>query len=222
MKNYNYRDDKNYNYDNYYAIMRNYNCDFAILDSQKFNSYNDPYSNILFTDIKKVNESNQVNKLNKVNESNQVNQVNDSNQVNRVNDSNKVNQVNDLNKVNQVNEVNYSNKVNDSNKVNEVNDSNQYEIKELIKRLILLDDNLIKLEKCKDCIIKNIFHVELLFDEAIIREKNNIYRKSMIDKLSKFKKIGNDIITSIKNNEDKFLNYSNELRNLIKDIFNLL
>ena len=194
MKNYNYRDDKNYNYDNDYSRMRNYKCDFAILDSQKFNSYNDPYSNILFTDIKKVNEKQNNKSNNEINQSNYTNQVNNTNQVN------------DINK----------------NDTKQLNENIGYDIKELIKRLILLDDNLIKLEKCKDCIIKNIFHVELLFDEAIIREKDDIYRKIMIDKLYIFKKIGNDIITSIKNNEDKFLNYSNELRNLIKDIFNLL
>lgn len=78
----------------------------------------------------------------------------------------------------------------------------RYNMREVVKQLILLEDHLTHPEKrCFDCITKHMMTVEGYLQEAMTLDKEQLYQKEIYDVLQQFLPLMKDAINNMKGNQ---------------------
>jgi hypothetical protein len=187
-----------------YSKISNYSSNYAILDNNKFSKLTDPYSTIIIPDFinKQTTNNNLTNNLTKQEEQPQKS-INTPSTC-------------QLSTVNSVSSCSVNNQ-----KLLPILDP-MFNLKEVSKHLILLEDHLFQMgRRCKDCIIKHIYTIEAFLEEAITLDTNGENVKFIENTQMEFKSISNEILDLINQeniNTEKIHSLAQKLRNLRKPL----
>jgi hypothetical protein len=101
----------------------------------------------------------------------------------------------------------------------------KYNLREVVKQIILLEDHLNSVKKrCADCITKHMLFIEGLLEEAIGLDKENTCRDMTNDALKKFNIIRKKYFREYKNkkveDDNFYCSIAQELRKIRKPIMN--